>query len=156
MRAVFVALIVCLLAALFEAICAGTGVRQRMASLRSPSYSIPFERWIAIGAIYYAICFIILIRLLLLQPPRPVLAFALLASVMILNALWNLFFFRARDLQQAFFLGIAYSAIAVALLIVLFKREAVAAICLAPYVAYLLYANVWGYRVWQLNCGPEE
>ena len=155
-RAVLPALIVCLLAALFEAICAGRGVRQRMASLRSPSYSIPFAGWIAIGGIYYAICFIILIRLLLLQLPRPVLAFGLLASIMILNALWNVFFFRTRDLQQAFFLGIAYSAIAVVLLVVLFGREVFAALCFAPYVLYLLYANVWGYRIWQLNGEPCE
>ena len=156
-RAVLTALTTCLFAAFFEAICAGKGVRQRMATVHAPSYSIPFGAWIAIGGIYYAICFMVLTRLLLSETSRPVLALTLLACIMILNALWNVFFFRTRDLRQAFFLGIAYSAIALALLVVLFKRDLVAAICFGPYAVYLLYANVWGYRVWQLNRqAPDE
>ena len=150
-RAVIVAVTACLLAALFETLCAGKGVRQRMASLRSPSCSIPFRGWIAIGGMYYAICFIVLTRLLLLPSPRPILAIGLLTCVMILNALWNAFFFRRRNLRGAFLLSFGYSAIAAALLVVLLKRDVISALWFVPYVVYLLYANAWGYQIWQLN-----
>jgi len=150
-RAVPLAITACLLAALLETVCAGSKARERTASLRLPRYSVPLGGWIVIGGIYYAICFAILTRLFSVASPRPVLALSLLGAVMILNALWNVFFFRTRDLRHAFLLSIAYSAIAIALLIVLFMRDRIAALCFSPYVVYLTYANVWGYRIWQLN-----
>ncbi len=116
---------------------------------------MPFRAWISIGAVYYAICFIVLTRLLLLSL-RSAVAFTLLGGVMILNAVWNVFFFRTCALRQAFYFGIGYSAVAIALLVLLFKCDLFAAWCFAPYVVYLLYANVWGYWVWKLNLRTND
>ena len=73
---------------------------------------------------------------------------------MFVNALWNLFFFRTRSLRHAFLIGVGYSAAALGLLLTLWRVDNVAASCFAPYVVYLFYANVWGYRIWRLNRYP--
>jgi tryptophan-rich sensory protein len=141
----------CIAAALLEAVCAGRGVRQRMAALRWPSYSVPFSGWMVIGGVYYVICFTVLIRLMLTTSPLRTLTFALLGMVMVVNALWNVFFFRTGDLRHAFLVGLLYSAAALVLLVTLWQVDDVAASCFSPYVIYLFYANVWSYRVWKLN-----
>jgi tryptophan-rich sensory protein len=142
---------VCIVAALLEAICAGRSVRQRMTALRRPRYSVPFTGWIVIGGLYYAICFAVLVRLLLASTALRVLAITLFGIVMATNALWNLFFFRTRNLWHAFLVGLAYSVVALVLLFVLSRVDVAAAWCFAPYVIYLFYANVWSYGVWKLN-----
>ena len=72
---------------------------------------------------------------------------------MFINALWNYFFFRTRNLFHAYLLGLLYSAIAVSLfLLLLLRLDRLAAWCLLPYLLYLFcYANLWGYRIWKLN-----
>lgn len=111
-----------------------------------------------IGGAYYVICFVVLYRLFLLPPLllRTV-ALALLGALMLVNALWNYFFFRSRNLRHAYFLGWPYSAIALSLfLLLLLKVDPLAAYCFLPDVIYLVYANFWGYRVWQLNAVSSE
>ena len=135
---------------------AGSGIKQRLANLRTPSYAIPFWGWIVIGAFYYLICFTVLYRLFLL-PPTPVrsAAFVLLGAMMFINVLWNYFFFRTRNLFHAYLLGLPYSGIAFSLFLLLLLRvDRIAAGCLLPYLIYLCYANFWGYRIWRLN--PRE
>jgi len=154
-RVTIYALVICLLGAALEGLFAGGGIRQRLASLRWPSYAIPFWGWMVLGVLYYAICFTILYRLL----PRPPsversVAFVLLGAIMFINALWNYFFFRARNLFQAYLLGLPYGAIAVSLFFLLLLRvDRVAGWSLLLYLLYLFYANQWGYRVWKWN--PE-
>ena len=79
-------------------------------------------------------------------------AFALLGAVMFVNALWNYFFFRTGNLFHAYLLGLFYNAIALSLfLLLLLQVDRTAAWSLSPYILYLFYANIWGYRVWKLN-----
>ena len=117
-----------------------------------PEYVPPFWAWVIIGVLYYLICFAVCSRLLLLpsSPARNV-SLALLGAVMFTNALWNYFFFRARNVRHAYLISLPYSGFAVALFVLLLMSDRTAASCLAPYIAYLLYANVWGHRVWKLN-----
>ena len=110
-----------------------------------------------IGGLYYVMCFSILYRLFLLaSSPGRTVAFGLIGAFMFLNALWNYFFFRTRNLFHAYVLGLPYSAIAISLfLLLLLRLDGVAAWCLLPYLLYLFfYANLWGYRIWKLN--PPE
>lgn len=143
----------CIVAAGLEGYCAGGSIRQRLVDLRQPRFVPPFWGWIVIGALYYVICFAVLYRLFLL--PRSsgrMAAFALIGTFMFINALWNYFFFRTRNLWHAFVLGIAYNVIALALFsLLLIRVDRVAAWCLSPYLLYLFYANSWGYRTWKLN-----
>lgn len=125
---------------------------QRLASLRLPAYAAPFWGWVIIGGLYYVICFAVWYRLLLLpSSPSRSATFALLGTVMLINALWNYFFFRTRNLRHAYLIGLPYGALALALFIVLLRLDRTAAWCLLPYIVYLSYGSVWGYRVWKLN-----
>lgn len=151
-RALILALVICVSGAAVEGLFAGRGVKQRLASLRLPPYAVPFWGWVVIGGLYYVICFAIWSRLLLLpSSPTRSAAFVLLGTLMFINALWNYFFFRSRNLFHAYLLGLPYSAIAVALFALLVRLDGVAGLCLLPYILYLFYASIWGYRVWKLN-----
>lgn len=149
-------LTICAIGAALEGLFAGTGIKQRLAKLRQPSFAIPFWGWMVIGGLYYSICFAVLYRLFLLPPaPARGVAFALLGTMMFVNALWNYFFFRTRNLFHAYLLGLPYNASAVFLFLLLLLRvDRTAGWSLLPYVLYLCYANIWGYRIWRLN--PRE
>lgn len=155
-RPVIYSLAICALGVALEGLFAGRGIRKRLAGLRSPSYAVPFWGWMIIGGIYYVICFSVLCRLFLLPAsPGRTSALALVGAILFLNALWNYFFFRTRNLFHAYLLGLPYSAVAISLfLLLLFRLDRVAAWFLFPYLLYLFYANAWGYRTWKLN--PSE
>src|SRR3984893_10580107 len=155
-RAIIYSLSICAIGAVLEAIFAGKEIKQRLANLRQPSFAIPFWGWMMIGGFYYAICFAVLYRLFLLPPaPARGVAFALLGTMMFINALWNYLFFRTRNLFHAYLLGLPYGMIAISLfLLLLLRLDRMAAWCLLPYILYLFYGNLWGYRIWKLN--PPE
>jgi len=44
-----------------------------------------------------------------------------------------------------------YTVLAVMLTALLFASTASPQPALAPYLVYLVYANVWGYAIWKLN-----
>ena len=143
---------ICVSGAALEGVFAGRGIKQRLASLRLPAYAIPFWGWGIIGGLYYVICFAVWSRLLLLpSSPARGATFVLLGALMFINALWNYFFFRACNLRYAYLIGLPYNALALALFILLLRLDRTAAWFLLPYMIYLFYANMWGYRVWKLN-----
>ena len=152
-RAIIYSLAICALSAALEGLFAGRGIKQRLANLHMPSFAIPFWGWIIIGGLYYVICFAILSRLFSLPPSDArSAAFVLLGVLMFVNALWNYFFFRTRNLLHAYRLGLSYVAIALSLFLLLLLRvDRIAAWCLLPYLLYLCYATIWGYRIWKFN-----
>jgi translocator protein len=147
---------VCALSVALEGIFAGGGIKQRLAELRVPRYVPPLWGWIVIGAFYYVICFVVLYRLLSM-PATVALrqwALAMLGGIMLINALWNYFFFRTRNLFHAFVIGLPYSGLAVVLFGVLLHLDRPAAWCFLPYILYLFYASRFGYLIWKLNQPP--
>jgi translocator protein len=152
-RALIYSLAACAVSVALEALFAGGGIKARLTELRVPRYAPPLWGWIVIGAFYYVICFALLYRLLSLPVAGPSQRWALglLGSIMFINALWNYFFFRTRNLFHAYLIGLPYGAIAFVLLAVLLRLDRPAAFCLLPYLLYLFYANAFGYRVWRLN-----
>ena len=154
-RAIIYSLAICAVGAALEGLFAGRGVKQRLANLRQPSFAIPFWGWMIIGGFYYLVCFAVLYRLFLLPPaPARTAAFALLGTMMFINARWNYFFFRTRNLFHTYLLGVPYNAIAFSLFLLLLSRvDRTTAWCFLPYMIYLFYANIWGYRIWKLNPG---
>ena len=146
--ATLLALLICIGTAALEGALAGSGVRQRLASLRLPSYSPPIRAWLAIGLVYYAICFIVL-RHLLAGSFTP--SLALLVLVLLANAFWGVVFFRWRDLRASFIAFIPYAALVATLVVSLTGSYPLGAVLLMCYCAYLLYAVWWGYRLWILN-----
>jgi len=143
----------CILSVVLEGVFAGSGIKKRLAELRAPSFAPPLWGWIAIGIFYYVICFLVLYRLLSLPGASPLRlwALALTGAVMFINALWNYFFFRTRNLFHAFLVGIPYTLLAVILFFVLLELDRTAAWMLLPYMVYLFYAGAFGYHVWRLN-----
>ena len=143
----------CALSIALEAIFAGGGITKRLAELRVPRYAPPFWGWIVIGALYYIICFVALYRLFGMRAAGDLRLWALsaLGGIMFTNALWNYFFFRTRNLFHAFLIGLPYTVLAVALFVILLDLDRLAAWLFLPYLPYLCYANLFGYRVWKLN-----
>jgi translocator protein len=143
----------CAISLALEALFAGSRVKARLAELRVPRYAPPLWAWVVIGAFYYVICFAVLYRLLSMPGVVPLRqsAVMLFGSVMLINALWNYFFFRTRNLFHAFVIGLPYSLIALVLFLLLLRLDRVAAFCLLPYLFYLIYANALGYYLWKLN-----
>ncbi len=110
-----------------------------------------------IGLAYYAVCGIVLYRLLHTDrwTSGRVLSLGLILLLLLLNASWNLFFFRRRDLRRSFLINIPYSSVALGLAITLFRVDPVAGWIFVPYLVYVIYAVWFGYRVWQLNASPS-
>jgi tryptophan-rich sensory protein len=148
-----VALGICALAAAAEGMLSGKRPMEVLATLRLPRFTPPRWAWIIIGVFYYVICFTVLTRLLLmdgsnrLQYSATVLMMVLLG----LNAFFNYLLFRSRNVQAAFMVFIPYDLVAVALQICLFFVDNTAGFLFALYLAYLIFATVWGYQLWRLN-----
>jgi len=148
MAAALTSLGICAGAAAIEGLCAGTGVKAFFATLRAPKYSAPLGVWYAIGAGYYLTFGFIVYRLLELQAFG---ALALVLTIMLANALWNLLFFRAKNLYLAFLTGSAAPLLDGPLFVWLLLIDALAALALVPYLAYRAYAIWWGYALWRAN-----
>ena len=148
-----VAALVCLAGVGAEALFAGPGVRERLRELRQPRLSPPFAVWMVVGGAYYVICFVLLFRLFRADWSGGVRALALLCLVLLmsLNALWNLYFFRRRDLRGSFVVSVVYGLIALALTVTLSRLGDGSVWVFAPYQIYLVYGAYYGYATWRLN-----
>lgn len=153
MSPVVLSVILCAAAAMLEGLLAGGSVKQRFAELRLPTLSPPLSIWVAIGVVYYVICFVILYRLLAhgLPAPRASVALGLLLAVMLLNAAWGYLFFRRRSVRGSFFALFPYSLLVLALAGILVWVDWMALVVLLPYLAYLGYALWWTHRLFRLN-----
>lgn len=153
MNPTVLALIICGAAAVAESVLAGGGVCQRLAQLRMPAYSPPFALWLVIGLLFYAMCFIVLRHLLAgaASSGPQLVALMLLILVLVANALWNVLFFRWRDLRASFVAFIPYAVVVAALAAVLFRVYPFGAALFACYCMYLTYATWWVYHLWRLN-----
>ena len=104
-----------------------------------------------IAAVYYAVVFVCAYRILLQPAALPFrnVAFTLLVVVVVLNAVWNFLFFRAKNLAATFVFSLCYSVIVAACWYCLSQFDRVAAAGLVFTGSHLVYANVWGYRLWR-------
>ena len=154
---IVVALGICALAAAAEGILSGKRPMEVLATLRLPRFTPPPWLWIIIGVFYYVICFSVLTRLLQMDGSHRLQYSATVLMIVLLglNALFNYVLFRSRNVQAAFMLFIPYVLVAVALQICLFCVDKIAGFIFVPYLAYLVFATVWGYELWRLNQANE-
>lgn len=153
------ALMVCLVGVGLESFFAGSAVRLRFRHLRLPPYSPPFWLWVLIGLLYYVLCFVLLRELLSRDEwtSLHVSAFVLIAAVMLLNASWNLLFFRLRNLRGSFIAFFPYALLVAVLALVLVQIYPMGARLVFLYCIYLCYAAWWTYRLWRINrLGPGK
>jgi tryptophan-rich sensory protein len=151
--AIFISLGVCVIAATLEGVCAGKNVKSYFAELQWPPYSAPLWVWYIIGGLYYAIFFLVIYRLLRLNSNSVLkhTTLTLIFFMMIVNALWNYIFFRARNLFLSFIVASLFPVTDIALFICLIQLDKVAAWSLIPYLLYRVYALWWGYGLWKIN-----
>ncbi|HZI63372.1 MAG TPA: tryptophan-rich sensory protein [Thermoanaerobaculia bacterium] len=152
------AVTICGLAALLEGGLAGGGVRTHFATLRLPRYSPPLWAWVLIGALYYVACFIVLYRLFVLES-RTLLwgvAMSLALLMLVINAVWNLLFFRLKSLRASVLALVPYSLVVLGLALSLIPLDPLAAWVLVPYIVYLVYANTWVYSLWRANDSAKK
>ncbi|HYW72048.1 MAG TPA: TspO/MBR family protein [Pyrinomonadaceae bacterium] len=154
--AVVTSLGACIVAAGLEGICAGTEVKSFFANLKSPAYSPPLWLWYIIGGLYYATFFMVLIRVLTSDGNSALMntTLALVATMMVANALWNYLFFRAHKLLASVVVTFLAPVLDVSLFICLFRLDQIAAWLLVPYLLYRLYSLWWAYGLWKLNRVP--
>jgi len=147
------AFVACLAGAVLEGVLSGSGVKARFAELRLPTYSPSFAMWVVIGLAYYALCFVLLSRLLAVPDPAALhwTGIGLIGVVLVLNGYWNYVFFRRRSLRGAFLLFLPYGIVVLALTAIVAMIYPLGAALLACYGAYLVYATWWSYRLWKLN-----
>lgn len=150
---ILTAVTLCFAGALLEALCAGAGVRKYLEALRWPSFSPPLWGWYTIGVVYYVVVFVCVYRVLQHQATEPFrnAALTLLPVIVVLNAFWNVLFFRAKNLRATFVFSICYSVIVIGCWYCLSQFDHLAAFVFGFYVIYLVYAHVLGYRLWRLN-----
>jgi len=145
--------IVCLFAAALEGLCAGKNVRSYLAELKQPPYSPPFWVWTIIGGLFYITFFFVLYRVLRGYDAATlrVATLILILVMMLLNALWNYLFFRARKLFMSLTTAAFAPVMDVGLLICLSQLDTVAAWALIPYLIYRVYSLWWVYGLWRVN-----
>jgi tryptophan-rich sensory protein len=147
------ALAACIVAAALEGILSGARVRRRIAELRQPRPSPPLWTWSLIGLAYYVLFFLIL-GSLLNRPSSPgwtTAAIGLVVALLLANAVWNLVFFRWKDLWLARVAFGPYLLAALALGVALLRLGNAFIIGYIFYLAYLGYAAWWAHGVWRLN-----
>ena len=157
-KAALGSLVICIVAAVLEGLFAGRGVKRRLAELRQPPHSPPFGVWVVIGLCYYLICFVVLTRLVdsTTSPFRWV-AFASVVALLIGNAVWNLAFFRHKNIEASATVSVAYAAGALSVAVLLAVVDSVSALVFLPYLVYLAYGTWWVLALRRLNRepGPE-
>jgi tryptophan-rich sensory protein len=153
MKPTVIATIVCLIAAVLEALVAGRDPRSHFRKLRLPSYSPAFWIWILIGLFYYVMCFVILRHLLSSADFSGLHRAALVLVIVMLggNAAWNALFFRLGALRLSFLGFLPYGMLVVALTVLIIPIYAFGGVLLSAYCCYLVYAARWSYRLWRLN-----
>jgi translocator protein len=144
---------VCVLAAAAEGIAAGRRPMRFLATLRQPRFAPSSRAWIIVGVFYYVICLFVLARLFRIDSHEPLrnLAIAFMLALMATNAFYNYLLFRLRNLYAGLFVFVPYGLIAIALMLSLFVLDRIAALIFLPYVAYLVFAGTWAYKLWRLN-----
>ena len=145
-----IALLICVVAAAAEGLCAGRDPLAQLKATRQPSWSPPNWVWVLIGLAWYGMCFTALVQLLPFWPVHkaPVL---LLAALMLANAGANLLGFRMRRLDLAFFFLFPYWLLLAAFMWAACPLDRLTCVMFAVYAVYQVYAAFWGYRLWRMN-----
>ena len=147
----------CVVVAALEGAVTGDGPRTWYPGLRKPWWQIPLWASILVGLVVYGIDGFVAYRVLTAVPaPKDqVVAMTALVVVMLLNALWNLAFFRSRSTLIGFLGILGFLGPVLVLQVALFAHEPIAAWAHMVYTAYLVFYDVpLFYALWRMN--PEQ
>lgn len=141
---------ICVAAAVFEGLCAGTNPMGKLKALDQPNWSPPNWVCVIIGVAWYAICLTGLVRLLPYFDSLP-LPVVLLVALMLVNGAVNLFQFRLERLDVALASFVPYWAILAVVLILTWPLDRLTFALFAVYSVYQVYAAFWGYALYRRN-----
>ena len=84
----------------------------------------------------------------------PIAPLVLLVARMLANGAANMFQFRMRRLDLAFYFLFPYWLLLGAFVLAAWPLDRLTGILFSIYAAYLIYAAFWAYRLWRLNPAP--
>jgi len=120
--------------------------------LRRPRMQIPIPAFAVVGAAYYVLLGCVLYRA---TDRRDRTATRLALTVLALNEVWNLVFFKRRSVRNGFVGILAFLAPLTALQIAI-SRDRTSSLLLAPYTAWVIGYDVpWTLQLWRLNRSVE-
>ncbi len=136
------ALLICVGGAALESLAAGKSPRAYLATLVLPRGSPSFGGWVIVGIAYYAVCAILLYRLLTqgFETFSVSAAITLLLLLMAANAFWNYLFFRRRSPRAGYLAFFPYALLALLLITALLFADRLGAWIFLPYLGYRVYA----------------
>lgn len=116
--------------------------------LKRPRMQIPLPAFAAVGAIYYVILGIVIYRACDRHDTRST---RLALTVLVLNEVWNVAFFRFRSARNGF-VGILLFMLPLGALQRAVREDLTSAVMLAPYTAWVVgYDLPWTLSLWRLN-----
>lgn len=126
------------------------------ALLAKPSFSPPNWLFGPVWSLLYTLMGVALFRVWNTKPtastkPRRTLAFSLFGAQLVFNALWSIVFFGLHQLGPALIVIAALWLAILACIITFWRLERTAALLLLPYLAWVTFASVLNFAVWQLN-----
>ena len=153
MHQFLVAFAICVAAVLVEFVAAGKDPRAYLKRLQQPSWACPFWSWYVVGILFYGACLIALYLVLLHDPSLGIRwrAIELLITVMVLNPIWNIIFFRWHLPGLSFWFYLPFAALVLLTVYVLYLVDGEAAAPFIPFLLYLPYGCAWSYSVWRKN-----
>lgn len=116
--------------------------------LNRPRMQMPLPAFAVVGGIYYVILGIVIYRACNRHDKRST---RLALTVLVLNEIWNLFFFRFRSARNGF-AGILLFLLPLAALQRAVANDLTSAVVLSPYTAWVVgYDLPWTLSLWRLN-----
>ncbi len=121
--------------------------------LKRPRMQIPLPAFAAVGAVYYVILGIVIYRACERCDKRST---RLALTVLVLNEVWNVFFFRFRSTRNAF-AGILLFLLPLGALQRAVREDLTSAVVLAPYTMWVVGYDVpWTLILWRMNRFAED
>jgi benzodiazapine receptor len=121
--------------------------------LRRPRMQIPLPAFAVVGIVYYLLLGCVLYRA---TDRRDRTATRLALTVLALNEVWNLTFFKRRSVRNGF-VGIVVFLVPLTTLQIAVSGDRTSSWLLAPYTAWVIGYDVpWTLQLWRLNRAGEE
>ncbi len=120
------------------------------AKLKKPSFSPP--NWV-FGPVWTILYFLIGISVAMLWEQLPVtsLAFLLFVMQLFLNGIWTPVFFGLKNIESAFYIIVTLWIFTLLTIIACWTVSLAAAVLLLPYFAWISFAALLNFKIWQLN-----
>lgn len=145
-----IALMICGIAVVVEALSSGREPMKQLARLEQPSWAPPNWIWALIGLVWYGICYYALVRLLPLWPEHEISTLALVAMILA-NPAVNFFQLRLKRLDIGFMVLFPYWIILAVFLWSTYHLDPTVCAIFSVYGLYQLYVGAWAYQLWQMN-----